>query len=178
MIADSPEEMEVLLAQQQAEDTSLRMTAGFCWPWSKPQRDGALIPDNVHVGQWARPWNNPRMPTWRCASRAACGDPATADSARLGACIRALALKRLVWRDPRPIRVAWRPARVRRGNPATRRFAGRTLAALTRSLPATSTKVLLDPAGWSGPFCTRPIPRHGSSLRGFSRQNVRRSDTK
>lgn len=58
VIADSPEEMEVLLAQQQAEGYVSRMTAGFCWPWSKPQRDGALIPD-VHVGQWARPWNNP-----------------------------------------------------------------------------------------------------------------------
>ncbi len=58
VIADSPEEMEVLLAQHQARGYVSRMTAGFCWPWSKPLQGGALIPD-VRVGQWVRPWNNP-----------------------------------------------------------------------------------------------------------------------
>jgi uncharacterized protein len=30
--------------------------AGFCWPWSDPLRDGALVPD-VKIDAWRRPWN-------------------------------------------------------------------------------------------------------------------------
>jgi hypothetical protein len=33
-----------------------RLVAGFCWPWSKPDRAGELLPD-VQIGGWARPWN-------------------------------------------------------------------------------------------------------------------------
>jgi uncharacterized protein len=32
------------------------MTAGYCWRWSDPRKDGTLVPDVV-VGDWARPWN-------------------------------------------------------------------------------------------------------------------------
>ena len=34
------------------------MSAGFCWPWSDAVGDEPLV-DDVRIGQWARPWNNP-----------------------------------------------------------------------------------------------------------------------
>ena len=33
-----------------------RMTAGFCWKWSKPNSDGQLENDVV-IGDYQRPWN-------------------------------------------------------------------------------------------------------------------------
>ncbi len=56
-VADSPEELEAILAKYQSDGLSARMTAGFCWPWSKPA-DGHLV-DDVVLGDWTRPWNNP-----------------------------------------------------------------------------------------------------------------------
>lgn len=55
-IVDSPEELEHLIRQRAAEGHSARLTAGFCWPWSKPRSDGTLEPD-VKIGDWQRPWN-------------------------------------------------------------------------------------------------------------------------
>ncbi len=55
-IADSPEQMEALLAAKAAEGYSARMAAGYCWPWSDPRPDGTLVLD-VKIGDWARPWN-------------------------------------------------------------------------------------------------------------------------
>ena len=37
---------------------SSRIAAGYCWTWSKPQAD-VLFPD-VSIGDWKRPWNNPK----------------------------------------------------------------------------------------------------------------------
>ncbi len=56
LVADSPEEMEAMLADRLAEGYGARMTAGYCWRWSDP-KGGRLVPD-VRVGDWARPWNN------------------------------------------------------------------------------------------------------------------------
>jgi len=59
VVADTPEEMEQLLAARREEGYSARMSAGYCWPWSKkPASDGGLVPD-VRIGDWARPWNVP-----------------------------------------------------------------------------------------------------------------------
>ncbi|MEE6260811.1 DUF2075 domain-containing protein [Plantactinospora sonchi] len=55
-LADSPEQMEAFLAQKQAAGETARISAGYCWPWSKPRSDDTLVPD-VQVGAWARPWN-------------------------------------------------------------------------------------------------------------------------
>ena len=55
-LAESPEELEALLRAKRDEGYRARMTAGFCWPWSKPRDDDTLVPD-VRVGEWARPWN-------------------------------------------------------------------------------------------------------------------------
>ncbi|WP_281182244.1 DNA/RNA helicase domain-containing protein [Micromonospora humi] len=54
--AESPQEMETFLSEQQAAGETARMSAGYCWPWSDPWSDGSLVPD-VQVGDRARPWN-------------------------------------------------------------------------------------------------------------------------
>jgi hypothetical protein len=55
-VVASPEEMEARLSVKAEQGFSARMTAGFCWPWSEPERDGQLVPDVV-IGEWRRPWN-------------------------------------------------------------------------------------------------------------------------
>jgi DUF2075 family protein len=52
-----PGEMERVLSALQEQSLTARITAGFCWQWSKPA-DGSLV-DDVVVGDWRRPWNNP-----------------------------------------------------------------------------------------------------------------------
>lgn len=56
MLADSPWEMENILRGKLAEGYSARSSAGYCWPWSDPGRDGRLVSD-VRIGDWAMPWN-------------------------------------------------------------------------------------------------------------------------
>ncbi|GIF66224.1 ATP-binding protein [Asanoa ishikariensis] len=55
-VAASPAEMEAFLAEQNARGLTARMSAGYCWRWSKPQPDDSLV-DDVRIGDWARPWN-------------------------------------------------------------------------------------------------------------------------
>lgn len=55
-VVDSPEELESRLQAYREVGKGARMTAGFCWPWSKPRDDGSLVPD-VTIGTWQRPWN-------------------------------------------------------------------------------------------------------------------------
>jgi hypothetical protein len=55
-IFDSPESVEAAIRTKSVEGFSARMTAGFCWPWSKPEGDGSLVADVV-VGDYRRPWN-------------------------------------------------------------------------------------------------------------------------
>ncbi len=55
-LADSPWEMENILRGKLAEGYSARASAGYCWPWSNPGRDGRLVND-VRIGDWAMPWN-------------------------------------------------------------------------------------------------------------------------
>ena len=54
--ATSPSELESFLQKKNDEGFSARMTAGYCWPWSDPTKDGQLVPD-VKIGLWSRPWN-------------------------------------------------------------------------------------------------------------------------
>jgi len=54
--SQSPSELESFLQKKNDEGFSARMTAGYCWPWSDPTKDGQLIPD-VKIGLWSRPWN-------------------------------------------------------------------------------------------------------------------------
>ncbi|WP_155352121.1 DNA/RNA helicase domain-containing protein, partial [Acrocarpospora pleiomorpha] len=56
-LAASPHEMEDYLRIQLAQDATARITAGYCWRWSKDtDRDGNLRKDIV-IGDWRRPWN-------------------------------------------------------------------------------------------------------------------------
>lgn len=54
-VVDSVDMLESRLAEKMADSYSARMTAGYCWKWSNPERD-SLVPD-VQIGEWARPWN-------------------------------------------------------------------------------------------------------------------------
>jgi len=55
-MVSSPEQMESRLSGKVEEGFGARMTAGYCWPWSDPDKDGRLVPD-VQIGSWSRPWN-------------------------------------------------------------------------------------------------------------------------
>ncbi|MER7830348.1 DUF2075 domain-containing protein [Streptomyces sp. NPDC095602] len=57
LVADSPEEMEALLDSKRAQGYGARMSAGFCWKWSKETSPGKPLPADVVIGDWARPWN-------------------------------------------------------------------------------------------------------------------------
>jgi DUF2075 family protein len=55
-IFDTPEILEGAIREQAKSGHSARLTAGFCWPWSKPNGDGSLVAD-VEIGNFQRPWN-------------------------------------------------------------------------------------------------------------------------
>ncbi|MCX6434168.1 MAG: DUF2075 domain-containing protein [Actinobacteria bacterium] len=55
-VADTPAEMEVMLVSKRDGGFGARMTAGYCWRWSDPRKDGTLV-DDVVIGGWSRPWN-------------------------------------------------------------------------------------------------------------------------
>jgi DUF2075 family protein len=56
-IFSSPEALEKAIREKANEGYSARVTAGFCWKWSKkPKSDGTLENDIV-IGNYKRPWN-------------------------------------------------------------------------------------------------------------------------
>jgi hypothetical protein len=55
-ILDSPEALDRAIHAKAALGLSARLSAGFCWPWSKPNPDGTLVNDVV-IGEYQRPWN-------------------------------------------------------------------------------------------------------------------------
>jgi hypothetical protein len=55
-VVESPTELEMRMTAHDDAGFGSRMTAGFCWPWSDPQPDGALV-DDIQIGAWSRPWN-------------------------------------------------------------------------------------------------------------------------
>lgn len=56
-IFDSPFSLENAIREKAREGYTARMTAGFCWKWSKyPKSDGTLN-DDVVIGNYKRPWN-------------------------------------------------------------------------------------------------------------------------
>jgi DUF2075 family protein len=52
----SPGEMEQEILRLTAIGETARIVAGFCWPWSDPDANNALV-DDVVIGDWRRPWN-------------------------------------------------------------------------------------------------------------------------
>ena len=55
-ILSTVDELEAAMRGHVKTGATARLVAGFCWPWSKPDRAGELLPD-VQIGGWARPWN-------------------------------------------------------------------------------------------------------------------------
>lgn len=55
-IFSTPTEVEAAIRAKAQDGQTARMTAGFCWPWSDPKRDGTLV-DDVTIGVYKRPWN-------------------------------------------------------------------------------------------------------------------------
>jgi hypothetical protein len=55
-ILSTVKELEAAMRSQVEAGATARLVAGYCWPWSKPDRAGELLPD-VQIGGWARPWN-------------------------------------------------------------------------------------------------------------------------
>jgi DUF2075 family protein len=58
-VAETPQELEADLAAREKEGYTARMTAGFCWRWSKPDKSEGLV-DDIRIADWVRPWNNPQ----------------------------------------------------------------------------------------------------------------------
>ncbi len=55
-IFESAENLDAAIRRKAAEGFSARVTAGYCWPWSKPRPDGTLVQDVV-IGPFQRAWN-------------------------------------------------------------------------------------------------------------------------
>ena len=55
-ILDTAEELQHAIQNKVKEGFTARMTAGFCWNWSNPTPDGALVRD-VSIGNFSMPWN-------------------------------------------------------------------------------------------------------------------------
>ncbi len=55
-ILESPAALEAAIHERAAAGYTARLTAGFCWPWSRPTREGLLV-DDVEIGEYRRPWN-------------------------------------------------------------------------------------------------------------------------
>jgi uncharacterized protein len=55
-IVPTPQSLEAAIKEKLEENFTARLTAGFCWAWSKPKSDGTLV-DDVVIRDFARPWN-------------------------------------------------------------------------------------------------------------------------
>lgn len=55
-IFDSPESLEQAIRHKAQEGFSARMTAGFCWEWSK-HVPGQDLKNDIIIGDYQRPWN-------------------------------------------------------------------------------------------------------------------------
>lgn len=55
-IMPTPKSLEDALKERLEKNSTARLVAGFCWPWSDPKSDGTLVNDVV-IGEYVRPWN-------------------------------------------------------------------------------------------------------------------------
>jgi hypothetical protein len=55
-IMPNPKTLEDSLRKKLEDNSTARLVAGFCWPWSDPKSDGTLV-DDVVIADYIRPWN-------------------------------------------------------------------------------------------------------------------------
>jgi phage repressor protein C with HTH and peptisase S24 domain len=56
-IVESPQALDELIRTRCAEGATARLTAGFCWPWSKAPNDDGSLSQDVVIGEFKRAWN-------------------------------------------------------------------------------------------------------------------------
>lgn len=56
-IFDTPFDLENAILEKSKEGYSARLTAGFCWKWSKGMTKDKELYDDVQIGEFKRPWN-------------------------------------------------------------------------------------------------------------------------
>jgi uncharacterized protein len=56
-IFGSPVELEEAIRRKSTSGYSARMTAGYCWPWSKTLGSDGVLLEDVVIGDYRRPWN-------------------------------------------------------------------------------------------------------------------------
>jgi len=56
-IFNNPQSMEEAIRNKVEEGFTGRMTAGFCWPWSKELNQDGSLKEDVKIGTYIRPWN-------------------------------------------------------------------------------------------------------------------------
>lgn len=57
LLANSPQEFEAFLEDRRSQGYGARMSAGYCWKWTKKVPAGQALPADVVIGEWERPWN-------------------------------------------------------------------------------------------------------------------------
>ncbi|MFF0623613.1 DNA/RNA helicase domain-containing protein [Streptomyces sp. NPDC004296] len=55
-VAESPADLEAFLENRRSQGYGARISAGYCWRWSEA-KPGEPLPEDVVIGDWARPWN-------------------------------------------------------------------------------------------------------------------------
>lgn len=66
-IFESPSKMmDEIRIKNREKRNSARIVAGFCWPWSNPNRDGSLVND-VKIGDFEMPWEK-KNEFWKWAT--------------------------------------------------------------------------------------------------------------
>lgn len=67
-IFKDPVELKRVIDAKNKEDAkqNSRIVAGFCWPWSEPNKDGSLVKDVV-IGDFAMPWEH-KNDFWKWAT--------------------------------------------------------------------------------------------------------------
>lgn len=55
-ILETPQALDAAIRAKAAQGHTARLAAGFCWPWSEPNKDGSL-PTDVVIDDFKMPWN-------------------------------------------------------------------------------------------------------------------------
>ncbi|HUR62019.1 MAG TPA: DUF2075 domain-containing protein [Candidatus Thermoplasmatota archaeon] len=56
-IAERLETLDAAISEKGRQGFSARLTAGYCWPWSKDLEPDGSLREDVAIGSWKRPWN-------------------------------------------------------------------------------------------------------------------------